>query len=177
MVLSQPRRKTVTLTIRIEQRVEESLREDAAYQKISINSLVSQLLTDHAEFGRHAEKFGSIRIPAEGFARLLRYMNDESLAEAAREIAAFRVRTLMPIWYDAVTPETILDFLMFWLEHTRTARIAFTEKETPRRVVGFHHLGAKFSLFLKHTIEAMFQMAGKKIVVDMQENQISFSIH
>ena len=54
--------------------------------------------------------------------------------------------------------------------------ITLTEDGKSRRVTGFHLLGRKGAILLKHAIEAMFEFAHKKVAVDIQENQFSFMI-
>jgi hypothetical protein len=173
---ARSKRRTVTLTIRIEERVEQALKEEAATGKITANGLVSQVLTDYVDWERHAKKFGFARVTVEGLAQMFSLLDDETLAEMGRRIAELRWASMMPIWYKDITPDTVLKFVILWLENTKTAKIAFSKEERPQRIVGFHQLGMQGSIVLKNAIETMFQIAHKKVAVEIHENQFSFAL-
>ncbi len=165
------RQRTVTLTIRLNEQSEKELKEEAADKKVTVNGLVSQILGKYLEWDRHIEKLDAVTIPADSLARLTSNVDEEALAKFGREIAESRM-SLISVWYKQITPETVLKFLIFYLERNKTAKIAFSKDEKPQRIVGFHHGGR--STFFKHFIERMFELSGKKVVVDSQQNQFSF---
>jgi hypothetical protein len=169
-------RRTVTLTIRTEEQVLKVLMQEAHRSKVTVNTFVNQILTNHVDWGRHSSKYGSVEIPAEGLAALIDLVDDDTIAKFGRESVARRWRSLISLWEKDTSPESVLRFVIFWLENTRQAMITLTEDGKSRRVTGFHLLGRKGAILLKHAIEAMFEFAHKKVAVDIQENQFSFMI-
>ncbi len=167
------RRKTVTLTVRLDEQSEKELKEEAIGKSLSVNTLVSQIIAKYLEWDRHMEKLDAITIPADALARLSDRVDEESLADFARDLAKSRIN-LVRIWYKEVTPENVLRFLSFYFERNKTARIALSKDERPQHVIGFHRGGMKGSIWFKHFVEAMFKLSGKHIVVEVQENQFSF---
>jgi len=150
--------------------------QEAQRSKVTVNTFVNQILTNHVDWGRHSSKYGSVEIPAEGLAALINLVDDDTIARFGRESVARRWRSLISLWERDTSPESVLRFVIFWLENTRQAMMTLTEDGKSRRVTGFHLLGRKGSILLKHAIEAMFEFAHKKVVVDIQENQFSFMI-
>lgn len=90
------------------------------------------------------EKLDAITIPADALARLSDRVDEESLADFARDLAKSRIN-LVRIWYKEVTPENVLRFLSFYFERNKTARIALSKDERPQHVIGFHRGGMKGS--------------------------------
>lgn len=169
-------RRTVTLTIRTEKQVVKTLMQEADARKITVNTFVNQILTKYVSWEHYSSKYNSVEIPVEGLAALIDLADDGTIAGFGREIAQRRWKSLISIWYGDTTPEAVLKFVIFWLENTRQARIALSEDTNFRRVTGFHHLGRKGSILLKNAIETMFELAHKKVVVHIQDNQFSFKI-
>lgn len=144
--------------------------------KISVNTFVSHILRNHIDWGRYVSKHDWVVFPVEGLASLFSQLDDSTITSFGKEVAQRRWRSLMTIWHEGASAEAVLEFVIFWLGNTKQAKITLDEHTTPRRVVGFHHLGRKGSLFLKSAIEAIFEFAKKKVVVDTQDDQFSFKI-
>jgi len=166
----------VTLTIRTEEHVLTTLMQEAEVRKVTVNTIVNQLLTKYVSWERHSSKYGSVEIPVEGLAALIELADDGTIARFGREVAQKRWKSLISLWYGGTSPEAVLKFVIFWLENTRQARIALSEDAKSRRVTAFHHLGRKGSILLKNAIETMFDFAHEKVIVDIQDNQLSFTI-
>ena len=169
-------RRTVTLTIRTEDKVLKALIHEADDRKITVNTFVSQILADYVDWGRHAEKYGSVEIAHDGLAQLFDLLDDDTLAKYGKDTAQKRWKSLISIWHGQMTPEEVLKFVVFWLEKTKQAKIAFSKNEMPRRIVAFHKLGRKGSIVFKNAIETMFELANKKVVVDARDDQFSFIV-
>ncbi|MGO9646296.1 MAG: toxin-antitoxin system HicB family antitoxin [Candidatus Bathyarchaeia archaeon] len=175
--LTHPRRKrTVTLTIRTNEDVFKSLTHEAEAKKITVNTFVNQILTNHVDWGRHSSKYGSVEIPVETYAGLINLLDDETIARFGREAAQRRWKSLISLWEEGTSPESVLKFVIFWIENTRQATITLTDDGKYRRVTAFHLLGRKGSILFKNAIETMFDFVHKKVVVDIQDNQYSFKI-
>jgi hypothetical protein len=150
--------------------------QEAHSSKVTVNTFVSQILSNYVDWGRHSSKYGSVEIPAEGLAALTNLVDDDTIAKFGRENVARRWRSLISLWEKDTSPESVLRFVIFWLENTRLAMITLTEDGKSRRVTGFHLQGRKGAILIKNAIEAMFEFAHKKVAVDIQENQFSFMI-
>jgi hypothetical protein len=166
----------VTLTVRTDEQVFKALAQEASARKVTVNAFVNQILTNHVDWGRHASKFGSVEIPVEGFAGILNLLDEEKIASFGREAAQRRWKNLISLWHGDTSPDSVLKFVIFWLENTGQAKLAYVGEEPHRRVVGFHHLGIKGSIFFKHEIETIFEYAQKKVVVDILPDKFSFRI-
>jgi hypothetical protein len=153
-----------------------ALVEEADDKRVTVNAFVNQVLKNYVDWGRHASKYGSVQIPVEGFAALLELLDEETVAKFGREAAQRRWKSMISIWHGDSSPESVLKFVIFWLENSGQARLTSPEDMSPRRVVGFHHLGLKGSILFKHEIETMFELARKKILVDIQPDQFSFKL-
>jgi len=168
------RKRSVTMTIRFDEQVDTELKQEAESKNITLNALVNQIVTKYLDWDRHSEKFDGVTIPAESLARLTNRLDDEATADFAHEVAESTGIYLVRMWFNEVTPGNVLKFLVFALERNKSARIAFSKDEIPQRVVGFHRMGPKGGIWFKHYIERLFQLAGKKVTVEANENQFTF---
>ena|GEM_PF-5800883 len=166
----------MTLTLRTDEQVFKALAQEAEARKVTVNAFVNQILTNHVDWGRHTSKYGSVEIPVEGFAGLLDLLDDERVASFGREAAQRRWKSLISIWHGDTSPESVLKFVIFWLENTGQAKITTVDEAPHHRVIGFHHLGMKGSILFKHQIETMFEYAHKKVTVSILPDQFSFRI-
>jgi len=74
----------VTRSFRVSEEWFNALEEDALRHKVSLNTLVDQLFEAHANFERHVEKIGMMRVTKVAFRRLLDMCAPEKIALAAR---------------------------------------------------------------------------------------------
>ena len=162
--------------MRLDQQTERDLKQEASSKKLTINGLLNQIIRRYLDWDRHAEKYDSISVPMEAQARLMSLAGEDAMAEFAKNLAqSGLVKGMISIWYRQITPETILKFLLFYFEQGKGAKIALSKDQLPQRVIGFHRMGRSGSIFFKHFIESLFQLAGTRVVVDVQENQFSFT--
>jgi len=55
--------RSTTRTIRISQQLDRLLEKDAASKRVSVNSLISYMITKYAEWDRYVESLSFVSIP------------------------------------------------------------------------------------------------------------------
>jgi hypothetical protein len=58
--------KSMTRTIRISQQLDKLLEKDAMNKRVSINSLISSIITKYAEWDRYVKSLRFVSIPPDG---------------------------------------------------------------------------------------------------------------
>jgi hypothetical protein len=59
-------KKTLLRTIRITHELEDILQRDAKFKRISVNALISSIMTKYAEWDRYRERFDAIVLNPRG---------------------------------------------------------------------------------------------------------------
>ncbi len=97
--------------MRIIRKMDSLLRRDAKIKGISVNALLSTILTKYSEWDRNAEKFGITSLTEQAFRGILASTDDETLLKTARELGARVPKEFILFWFKRVTMETFLNYV------------------------------------------------------------------
>src|SRR5271169_1967198 len=79
----QAKRKTDNRSFRINSDVLAGLEEEAGRKKVSVNTLVNQLLADYINVGRHRLRLGSLSLSISAFKLMIGALSDEDISKMA----------------------------------------------------------------------------------------------
>jgi antitoxin component of RelBE/YafQ-DinJ toxin-antitoxin module len=102
------RRRTTVRSIRIDDDVDRVLKEDAESIGISVNSLISMILTKYIEWDRLASRYGFVSMTKEELRSILNSIDRDKLAVAAEELGSEIPKSLMLSWFKEYNLETFL---------------------------------------------------------------------
>ena len=77
-------KKTVLKTMRIPDYINSLLEKDADSKGVSVNALISMIMTKYAEWDRYIERFGGITIKPQAFKEILEVVDEDKLADIAK---------------------------------------------------------------------------------------------
>lgn len=98
--------KLAIRAIRITRHLDDVLKADSVANQISVNGLISSILTRYDEWDRHVEKFGYVSISREFVKYLLEHVNLEDLDELATKQMPALVEETTLYWFKELTLET-----------------------------------------------------------------------
>ncbi|MFL6522488.1 MAG: hypothetical protein ACJ71B_03300 [Nitrososphaera sp.] len=81
------RKKTESITFRLESQILESLRQEAKRKDVSVNTLVSQIAKQHTNWHSVAAQAGFISVRKPLMTELLESQNDEQIKSLAKHVA------------------------------------------------------------------------------------------
>ena len=145
-----PRRNptTVLRSIRIPTRLEELLRADAEAKGISVNALVSAILTKYAEWDRFTEKFGFVTITRNGYRSFLDSLDDAALERTGRELGAQNPREMALFWFKKLGPDAFLAYLSLVARYAKWIEVEIRREDRNVTVLLHHDLGPRHSTWL-----------------------------
>jgi hypothetical protein len=153
--LSLRKKKTILRTIRLTEEVDDLLEKDAQKQTMSVNALISKIMTKYVEWDSHVEKLGYVSIANSMLKRLMDAVSDEGLEKIARDFSDDqRVRTIALWAFRKVSTETILQTISLVGKY---GGVWLTDVKCDGEcVITFHHaLGAKGSTFTKYYVDSL----------------------
>jgi len=159
--MSFGKKKTVLRSIRISQELDELLQKDAKNKRISVNALISTMMTKYAEWDRFADKFGYVTLTSETFKTILEITDEKKLSELAKVIGARLPKEVMLFWFKKTDLEAFLSYVDLYGKYSDLFQYEL-DKEGDRYTITAHHeLGENWSTFLKIFIgEAMKDTLG-----------------
>jgi hypothetical protein len=145
--------KSVVRSIRITKELDDLIRQEAKGAGVTVNGLISSILTKYAEWDRYADRFGFVTVPRDGFRTLIDAVEEEKLIEIAEEFGPAKTREMTLLWFKRVNLETYLRYLSVQMRHGRLADYEMQAGADGDTISLHHGLGAKFSLLLSRGIE------------------------
>jgi hypothetical protein len=165
--------KNALRSIRIKEDLDKLLQKDAEGKGISVNSLVSSILTRYSEWDRYAEKFGFVTITRDGFNTILKAADSEKLVSLGAELGSRNPKEMTQFWFKKLNLETFLAYLS---AYCRYGKIAEYEVENSGRnyiLTLHHHLGESYSTFLGHYMkQAVSDIVGAESELDIGKNSV-----
>ena len=78
-------KKTLLRTIRITQELEDLLLRDAKLKRISVNALISSIMTKYTEWDRFRERYATISLSPLGLSAFLESVDDDKIEIISKE--------------------------------------------------------------------------------------------
>ncbi len=143
-------KKTVLRSVRIPQELEEVLSKDAEVKGLSVNALVSTILTKYAQWDRYAEKFGLVTITRTGLRALVDSLDEETMVRLAEEMGSLNPREMTMFWFKKLSLDTFFSYLNLICRYGRIGEYE-VEMEGRNCTILLHHgLGPNMSQWLGH---------------------------
>ena len=92
-------KKTVLKTMRIPDYINGLLEKDADSKGVSVNALISMIMTKYAEWDRYIERFGGITIKPQAFKEILEVVDEDKLADIAKRSGSRFPKEFILFWF------------------------------------------------------------------------------
>ena len=166
---------TTTRTVRLSEYLDDLLEKDSEDKRISINSLVTSIITRYAEWDRYTEKIGFISLPREVLKLMNDSIDDEKIRQLAEAFGSRHAEEYMMFWFKRMNPDTFLDQLALFCRYAGLARYEIETEGRDHIIVLHHELGRKWSIFLSHIIVQVMNNTAKIIPnFDITEYSVIF---
>src|ERR671932_95197 len=144
----QTSKKTRLRTFRIEEHLDSILQKDAKSKGISVNSLLSLILTKYAEWDRYIEKFGTITVKRDSFKMMLSAINDDKVTDISQELGDMVPSQFVLFWFKKNTLENYLKYISLICKHGGFAQYEIEQDGGEYTITLIHELGDRWSNFL-----------------------------
>jgi len=145
--------KTLIRTVRIRKALDTLLRKDAKTKRITVNALISSIMTKYAEWDRYNERFGVITMKREAFKSILGVIEDDNITSVSKEIGVQIPKQFILFWFKKTNLQTYLEYMSLVCRYAEFAQYEVDTDGSDYTLTLIHELGEKWSLFLKNWIE------------------------
>jgi len=153
-------KKTVLRSIRLSIEHDRLLEEDAKKKGLSVNSLLTSLITKYAEWDRYAERFGYVAVGRQGFKNLFDLLNEEALIAHGKEVGGKNAPDIVRFWFGKLDLGTFLSFLALHSKYSGIYHYEHSNHGGTHVITVHHELGPRYSIVLAN----YFDQAIRKIV-------------
>jgi len=170
------KRETESLSFRLEKNDLDDLRELARSRKISLNSLVAQILDRYLRLWVYDRAFGFFPINKKTIRLAFAKLSSAEISEIASESGATIHKEIIMFLYGEVTPTTAIDYLEVFGSRFESYR--HFRKGSRHTVTIFHDVSLKFSQVYYAILKAILALAEFKIIEsegDLDEDGFSLS--
>ena len=176
---STTRRKSESVSFRIDSKVLKNLRREAEQKDISTNTLVNKLIKDHLNWHSTAAKAGFIFIRRPFVSKVIKYLPEQEIISLAEDVAK-TIKDSILLMKNEYSIKSSLDFLESWI---KISDYPYRHEETnngknKHLYVIQHDMGMKVSIYLAALLQFVFDELGqnKKIAFDKTEHTLAFTI-
>lgn len=154
-----PRRaaRTALRTVRLSQSLNDVLEKDAQSKNLSVNALISTILTRYAEWDRYTEKFGFVSVTKELFRTLLSSSTKDHLPQVAEALGRKLPKEVMQFFWRKADLQAFLLYIAAFSKYGGLAEYELHQEGEDYVVTAHHELGENWSIFLKHFLSAGIQ--------------------
>ena len=166
---------TESISFRLEEGALADLREISKERKVSLNSLVSQILEHYLTLGVYDRTFGFFSVSGDILRLILTQLAEDEITKIADTAGATIHKQILMYLYGKVTKETIVDYLDVFGNRFATFR-HFTEGKRNTLMV-YHGINRQFSLLYYNITKSILLLGNIKAIESEKDiNEEGFSI-
>ena len=131
-------------------------------------------MTKYAEMDRYNERYDTITLKQQSFSSIIRVVEDEKLAQVAKEIGSLIPKQFLLFWFKRSDLETYLRYLSLVCRYNGFGEYEVDiDDRTNYTITIIHNMGQKWSNFLKEWLElGMKTTIGIIPKIDISKNTV-----
>ena len=151
------RKKTATISFRIDSEYDKLLRSEAEEKKVSLNTLANQIFGEHLEWQRYIERFGTIVMSKDAFKLILEFLTEDKVVDLAVNIAAKAPKEFVLFKWKHLSSDNVINFVRMFFAHCGYGQYDYVKDQSTNKFSIRHELGQKGSLFLTTYIKTVLK--------------------
>src|SRR5438128_5536415 len=167
--------KTDIVSFMIWSGIRLSLEEEAKKSGVSLNTLVSQIFTYHAGWGRYARRLKLIPLSKDHLREIYQFMTKDKIEETARRLAETMGREHILFLFQRIDLPSVMEVIEIWGNHFDAYEHRFNGKT---HFYTLHHdVNLNFSHFIKEYMTVLLQSTVSKVprFENISPNAVTFS--
>ena len=156
------RKKSESITFRIDEKYDTILRKIADEKKISLNTLANQIFGNYVEMEVYLQKFGVLKLSTDSFRRILAILDDENIVEVATRAGSLEAKEFILFKWKELNLQTVTDFIKIFFDVCGFGRCDLEINPSKVSLSAHHDLKEKGSLYIKHFLESLIRTSLNK---------------
>lgn len=139
--------KSVSITFRFPNSLFKELKEESEHKKVSLNTLLNQIVTAHVEWHARATSAGFMPVRRTLVRKLMDSLTEGEIDNLAKDISG-ELKDASLIMMGADTQRSLLGFLERWVNASGFSYRHFVESNNAHTFIIQHEMGYKWSHYL-----------------------------
>ncbi len=169
------RRKTGTISFRLDSRLRSTLEEEASRRGVNLTTLALQILSRYISWGRYADSLKLLPVSKNLLREVFQALERKNIEEMGKRLGDASGRDMVPFLFQKINVQTVLDFIGLWVsqydanEHRSDGRRHFFSL--------YHDVNLNYSHFISAYMSSMIDCTlAKPVQLEaISANSISFS--
>lgn len=167
--------KQEIITIRITDGLKKELLVESKEKKISLNTLLNQILFDHNSWNKPIKELSWITFSNNALRSILEQLTKEEIIKISTTILKDEIKNCIFYFYGVINLESIMKFMVKWFQINNIKSRNLNENGK-KQYVFQHEMGMNYSILFLNLLESLLSEIGYKITKE-SSNHRSFSFH
>ena len=146
---------TKTISVRVSAEIANSLDDESGSSGISVNTLITQVLKKHTQWGRFERELDILHITKQSAKKLFSSLSEDEVKTLAGHSCKTMLMDMVLFIKGQLSKENLLEVISILLAANNTS---FRHIKTPttEKFIIKHQLGKNYSIYLSTTISLLF---------------------
>jgi len=167
--------KKISTSFRIDPETLKKLNSESEKAEVSLNSLVNQILKQHAEWHSKAADAGMVTIFKPMLKHLMSQLEEDDIRNLAKKIAKQEGKDFMMLLSHEYNIHTPLKLIEVWLKVIKYP-YSYEINGNEHKFFIHHDLGKKYSTYLSTLYENVLSEFDAHSTFKVEQNSISFTV-
>jgi hypothetical protein len=164
------------ITFRLDKEVLERISLEAEQKGVSMNSVAQNVFSDYFGWSAYAPKAGMIPLHKTVLSMMVDRLPEKDIIEIADLFGKVKVKNMILVLRNDYNAGAFLDVLDSWLKSSSVSFTKHINHETEVYTVT-HELGIKWSMYLSHMLQVIFDAMGlKEVIIEKTDDIVMFKI-
>lgn len=164
------------ITFRLDKEVLERISLEAEQKGVSMNSVAQNVFSDYFGWSAYAPKAGMIPLHKTVLSMMVDRLPEKDIIEIADLFGKVKVKNMILVLRNDYNAGAFLDVLDSWLKSSSVSFTKHINHETEVYTVT-HELGIKWSMYLSHMLQVIFDDMGLKgVIFEKTDDIVMFKI-
>ena len=164
------------ITFRLDKEVLERISLEAEQKGVSMNSVAQNVFSDYFGWSAYAPKAGMIPLHKTVLSMMVDRLPEKDIIEIADLFGKVKVKNMILVLRNEYNAGAFLDVLDSWLKSSSVSYTKHINHETEVYTVT-HELGIKWSIYLSHMLQVIFDDIGlKEVIFEKTDDIVMFKI-
>jgi hypothetical protein len=166
-----------SITIRVDSSILRRLKMEAHQKQITVNTLITQVLTQHTNWHSHAGKAGFLTVRRSLVLKFLEKVSEQDIMSVAEYITKTETKDFVLLLRNEYNITSALDVLETWVSICGYSYRHEIKNNSMHSYVIHHDMGRKWSLYLAELYRSLFKEFGlEQVDFDIGDSVLSFVV-
>ena len=164
------------ITFRLDKDILDRISFEAEQKGVSMNSVAQNVFSDYFDWSAYAPKAGMIPIHKTVLSMMVDKLTEKDIIEIADLFGKVKVKNMILVLKNDYNARAFLDVFESWLKSSSVSFMKNINHDAEIYTVT-HELGIKWSLYLSHMLQVIFNDMGlKKVTIEKTDDIVMFKI-